>query len=272
MPPSSGALLKEGWQGEVLYGVSPVLAALTAGRREIHALHIQQDIDGSARKDSVVLNRAREAAQAIGCPVFLASKHDLNLLADNRPHQGLMLDCSPLEFIDIADLPPPPSAQDAGPVWLCLDEVTDPQNFGAALRSAFFLGAAGVLTCARNSSPLSGVVSKASAGAMELFPVHSCRNLPATLAAARGAGWRVLGADGGAEAQACTGVAPGAPTLLVMGSEGAGLRTNVRRACEALVRIPGGAGAAQVESLNVSVATGILLHHLLQPGAAEAGQ
>ncbi|KFM28511.1 rRNA methyltransferase 1, mitochondrial [Auxenochlorella protothecoides] len=223
MPPSSGALLKEGWQGEVLYGVSPVLAALTAGRREIHALHIQQDIDGSARKDSVVLNRAREAAQAIGCPVFLASKHDLNLLADNRPHQGLMLDCSPLEFIDIADLPPPPSAQDAGPVWLCLDEVTDPQNFGAALRSAFFLGAAGVLTCARNSSPLSGVVSKASAGAMELFP-------------------------------------------------GAGLRTNVRRACEALVRIPGGAGAAQVESLNVSVATGILLHHLLQPGAAEAGQ
>lgn len=65
MPPSSGALLKEGWQGEVLYGVSSVLAALTAGRREIHALHIQQDIDGSARKVGAVLT-GRLAVAGIG--------------------------------------------------------------------------------------------------------------------------------------------------------------------------------------------------------------
>jgi 21S rRNA (GM2251-2'-O)-methyltransferase len=67
-------------------------------------------------------------------------------------------------------------------------------NFGAALRSAFFLGAAGVLSCARNSSPLSPVVSKASSGALELMAVHSSRNLPRTLAAAAAAGWQVLGA------------------------------------------------------------------------------
>lgn len=69
------------------------------------------------------------------------------------------------------------------------------QNFGAALRSAFFLGASGVLTCRRNSAPLSAVVSKASAGAMELMPVHSCRSLPQTLGEARERGWAIVGAS-----------------------------------------------------------------------------
>lgn len=163
------------------------------------------------------------------------------------------------------------------PVWLCLDQVTDPQNFGAALRSAHFLGAGGVLTCSRNSSPLTAAVSKASAGAMELMQVHSCRNLPATLQMAREAGWRVLGADGGPNSISISelqGARSGQPTVLVMGSEGQGLRTNVHRACQHLVRIdsvrrPAGLfedvvpAFAQVDSLNVSVATGILLHHLL---------
>ena len=76
---------------------------------------------------------------------------------------------------DAAAAPAPPAPAPAPPLWLCLDEVADPQNFGAALRCAHFLGAAGVLTCHRNSAPLSGVVSKASAGAMELMSVHSCR-------------------------------------------------------------------------------------------------
>lgn len=154
-------------------------------------------------------------------------------------------------------------------IWLCLDQVTDPQNFGSAIRSAHFLGAAGVLTCARNSSPLTAAVSKASAGASELMPVHSCRNLPATLQAAAARGWRVLGADGGREAEPLASVAPGPPTVLVMGSEGAGLRTNVRRACQGHVRIeaaPLGSvvpAFAGVDSLNVGVATGIFLHHFL---------
>ena len=62
------------------------------------------------------------------------------------------------------------------PVWLSLDEITDPQNLGAALRSAYFLGASGVLLCSKNSAPLSGVVSKASAGALEKMKIHSCRS------------------------------------------------------------------------------------------------
>ncbi len=325
---ASGGGLRAGWAGgDVVYGVAPVLAALAAGRRTAHTLFIQEGLLEAAsapappgatrRKDRFAVGAAAAAARAAGAAVRSASKHDLNEACGNRPHQGLLLDCSPLEFAPLDELPPAAEAaaahaaahaagaaaraaagggsdkeqdQDAPAafadadaaagapptplVWLVLDEVVDPQNFGAALRSAHFLGAAGVLTCRRNSAPLSAAVSKASAGAMEAAPVHSARNLPATLAAAREAGWAVVGASAEARALPCAAFAVDRPTLLVMGSEGAGLRTNVRRLCDALLRVeaaPGGGGggagggAGAVDSLNVSVATGILLHRLLAP-------
>ena len=159
------------------------------------------------------------------------------------------------------------------------------QNFGAALRSAFFLGAAGVLTCRRNSAPLSAVVSKASSGALELMPVHSCRSLPQTLADARLRGWSVVGAAAQSDAISCSQYKPSGPTILVMGNEGYGLRTTVRNQCDVMLRIDGsgssfgssiggGVGgsvermrkmAELVDSLNVSVATGILMHQLVTP-------
>ena len=122
------------------------------------------------------------------------------------------------------------------------------QNFGAACRSAYFLGAAGVVTCTRNSAALTGVVSKASAGSLEVFsrqsclslsgaqwhcsessllqvmPVHSARNLPATLQAAQNAGWQVLGAAADPGAIACGEAYLIGPTIIVVGSEGFGLR------------------------------------------------
>eukprot|EP00891_Asterochloris_glomerata_P004963 jgi/Astpho2/4963/gw1.00070.50.1_t len=102
------------------------------------------------------------------------------------------------------------------PLWLALDEVTDPQNFGAACRSAYFLGAAGVVTCTRNSAALTGVVSKASAGSLEVMPVHSARNLPATLQAAQNAGWQVLGAAADPGAIACGEAYLIGPTIIVV--------------------------------------------------------
>lgn len=91
-------------------------------------------------------------------------------------------------------------------MWVALDEVTDPQNFGAILRSALFLGAAGVVTCQRNSAPLSPVVSKASSGAMEVVPVHSAKNLPQFLAACSVNGWAGARGDASASAECRDGV------------------------------------------------------------------
>jgi len=295
-----GSSIKDLWQADVVFGVSPVLAALEAGRRTIHTLYVQEGVDESKRKDKGAVASAMERAKQLGAIVKTASKHDLNMVSENRPHQGLILDSTALDFEQLDAMPAAKDVWDSEeideneetrkqpPVWLCLDEVVDPQNFGAALRSAFFLGATGVLTCKRNSAPLSPVVSKASAGALELMPVHSCRNLPQTLADAKVKGWTVLGAAAQSDAISCATYKLQGPTILVMGNEGYGLRTTVRQQCDAMLRIDGAGGESGgsvaamglgigvgeermkkltglVESLNVSVATGILMHQLLAP-------
>ena len=172
-----------------------------------------------------------------------------------------------------------PSEDPSAPkLWLVLDEVVDPQNLGALLRSAYFIGgdSIGVLVCAKNSAPPTPVVSAASAGALELLAVRSTSNLPRTLNAAKDDGFRIIGASSspvpGAEASVHSLAdlpEDDRPTLLVLGSEGHGLRNLVAKACTDLVRIPGvdGAdpeddGAVGVDSLNVSVTGGILLWHL----------
>lgn len=267
-PVTTTSILQDNWKGDAVYGVSPVLAALKFSRRTLYSLHVQEGLKPAKKKDQTAVARAVQAAKSAGANVCSTSKHDLNIISGNRPHQGLVLDCSPLSFVPIdrledanqslADLTKPP-------LWLVLDEVMDPQNFGAALRSAYFLGASGVLTCHRNSAPLSPVVSKASAGAMEAMPVHSAQNLPRTLAAAAAAGWQVIGATSDPTSINCLDVSVSQPTLLVLGNEGVGLRTTVRNVCQTLVKVDTGhvTDPDSVDSLNVSVATGILLHQLL---------
>ncbi|EIE24249.1 SpoU rRNA methylase family protein [Coccomyxa subellipsoidea C-169] len=270
---SSGRALRDGLQGEAVYGVNPVLGALQAMRREVHVLYVQEATEGTKKKEGVP--QAIAAMKERGGTIKYVSKHDLNLVTDNKPHQGLMLDCSALDWEALEEFPPADSAAqpDSGrpPVWLALDEIGDPQNLGAAVRVAYFLGVSGVLCCERNSAPLSPAVSKASAGALEWLPLHACRSMPRTLTRAAESGWHVVGAGSEADAESCKGFTVSRPTILVMGNEGRGLRPVVRRACEGILRIdsaapgPGRHQPLGVDSLNVSVATGILLHQLLGP-------
>lgn len=171
-------------------------------------------------------------------------------------------------------LPAPLAAASTGQVWLALDEVTDPQNFGALLRSAHFFGAAGVVTCAKNSASLTATVSKSSAGAVEVMRVHSTANMMRFLKRSRENGWRVVGTSVGERSGPLHELpaGPGAPpTIVVLGNEGYGVRTNVLRECEFLVEVAGdgggaaaeGATASTVDSLNVSVTGGVVLFHLL---------
>lgn len=276
--------------GEGIYGVGPVLAALSAGRREFYELYVQEGLDltmnNKKKKDKKGFEKALKMAEKLELNIREISKHDLNMIADNRPHQGLVLDASPLEMVGIKELEPVSVDGEKGPLWLALDEVTDPQNLGAIIRSAYFFGASGVVLCAKNSAPLSGVVSKASAGSLELMELRSCKNMMRFLASSAGNGWRVLGGSVSPKAIPLSDILPGAPTILVLGSEGTGLRPLVERACTQLVRIPGNLpvdlvlngdespdanmenpGQAfrsflAVESLNVSVAAGVLLNHL----------
>ncbi|RDX61598.1 mrm1, partial [Mucuna pruriens] len=279
--------------GEGIYGVGPVLAALSAGRREFYALYTQEGLDLSSnnrkKKDKKGFERVLKMAEKLGLSVKEASKHDLNMVVDNRPHQGLILDASPLEMVKVKELDPVSIDEGKGSLWVALDEVTDPQNLGAIIRSAYFFGASGVVLCAKNSAPLSGVVSKASAGSLELMELRYCKNMMQFLVSSAENGWRVLGGSVSSKAISLDEVVPGLPTILVLGSEGTGLRPLVERSCTELVRIPGNIpfdsstseldgesnglnsqssgkeflSFLAVESLNVSVAAGVLLHHLI---------
>lgn len=280
--------------GEGVYGVGPVLAALSAGRREFYALYMQEGLDlnnnNKKKKDKKGFEKVLRLAERNALTIKDISKHDLNMISDNRPHQGLVLDASPLEMVRVKELDPVSLEEDRDSLWLALDEVTDPQNLGAIIRSAYFFGASGVVLCAKNSAPLSGVVSKASAGSLELMELRYCKNMMQFLTSSAENGWRVLGASVSSKSVDLKEVPPGAPTILVLGSEGTGLRPLVERSCSQLVKIPGnipvdvtmekdndtettqstnGCSGEEfrsfmaVESLNVSVAAGVLVHHLI---------
>ena len=283
-------------EGEALYGVAPIRAALLSERRTFHTLYVQENlvenIASGKRKDKQAVNWILNRAHNLEMKVETVSKQNLNLLVDNRPHQGLVLDASPLELVPCEYLEKPATQDGRAPVWVALDEVVDPQNFGAILRSCHYLGATGVVVCAKNSAPLSGVVSKASAGALEVMEIQSCRNMMKFLDTSVLNGWRAVGASSEPRALPIQDLEPGFPTILVLGNEGRGLRTNVKRSCTELVSIEGfgaalnaesssvaqdmsvpsevrpfgselQAAAEAVDSLNVSVAAGILLHDLL---------
>ena len=322
-------------ESDTLFGAAPVIAALAAGRRDMLALFVQEEgaDDVAAAAETAVLReamgkkkrhhlnagsssrkqeqarateriaRAMALAEERQVPVLLRSKARLNeIMALNAGgahssdrHQGLLLLAHSLRMQRMSALP---EADAAAPVlWLALDEVHDPQNLGAILRTACFLGlgaggngsdgegasggSGGVLLSAKNSASLSATVARASAGAAEVLEVHAAHQLPSLLGEARERGWRVLGAAGAASASAgragvvtppvlpVSDVHLDMPTVLVLGNEGFGLRTNVRRQCDAFISIEAPAGTAShaevagVDSLNVSAAASILLHQLL---------
>jgi len=224
-------------------------------------------MDVANKKDKDAAEDILERASKLGLPVKEYSKHDLNMLADNRPHQGFILRAAPLQFRRKEAMEPSSSFK----CVLALDEVWDPQNFGALLRTSRFLNVDSVVVCAKNSAPLSPTVSKASSGAMETMDIYSTDNMMRFIDRSVLAGWQVVGAALEPESLDLASLPLQKPTILVLGNEGHGIRTNVLRRCTHLVRIPGeGASDEGVDSLNVSVTGGILLHHILDGGRRQA--
>lgn len=187
-------------------------------------------------------------------PVTFAEASDLaRLVPDETPHQGVVIEVEPLEeaWLDelIGDMP-------GKSVLLVLDQVTDPHNVGAILRSAAAFGAIGIVTQDRHSPPESGVVAKAASGALERVPWVRVVNLARALEEIGAAGFWRIGLAG--DSQTDLGEALGPPRIaLVLGAEGAGLRPNTREHCDALARLP---ITGAVESLNVSNAAAVALY------------
>ena len=187
-------------------------------------------------------------------PVTLADVADLGRLVPNdAPHQGVVIEVEPLEEQWLGDLL---SGAPERAVLLVLDQVTDPHNVGAILRSAAAFGAVGIVTQDRHSPPESGVVAKAASGALERMPWARVVNLARALEEIGEAGFWRIGLAGDADSDLREALGP-ARVALVLGAEGPGLRPNTREHCDALARLPIGDA---VESLNVSNAAAVSLY------------
>ena len=187
-------------------------------------------------------------------PVTLADVADLGrLVPHDVPHQGVVIEVEPLEEIWLGDVltHAPEKA-----VLLVLDQVTDPHNVGAILRSAAAFGAIGIVTQDRHSPPESGVVAKSASGALERVPWPRVVNLARALEEVAEAGFWRVGLTGDADMNLEDALGPNR-VALVLGAEGAGLRQNTREHCDALARLP---ISNAIESLNVSNAAAVALY------------
>jgi 23S rRNA (guanosine2251-2'-O)-methyltransferase len=187
-------------------------------------------------------------------PVTLAEAPDLGrLVPHDAPHQGVVIEVEPLDSAWLDELTG--SAPEKA-VILVLDQVTDPHNVGAILRSAAAFGAIGIVTQDRHSPPESGVVAKAASGALERVPWVRAVNLARALEEVGEAGFWRIGLAGDGEMELAEALGP-SRIALVLGAEGSGLRPNTREHCDAIARLP---ITDAVESLNVSNAAAVALY------------
>ena len=200
----------------------------------------------------------REASEFMQFPkevqVTLAEAPDLGrLVPTDAPHQGIVIEVEPLEdaWLDDVLAEAPEHA-----VLLVLDQVTDPHNVGAILRSAAAFGAVGIVTQDRHSPPEGGALAKAASGALERVPWVRVVNLARALEQIGEAGFWRIGLAGEAEADLKSALGP-PRVALVLGAEGAGMRQNTREHCDALARLP---ITDSMESLNVSNAAAVALY------------
>ena len=227
-----------------LFGVHAVEAALRNPARQIERLMVTDNAE----------HRLEEALQARQAKAQRVTPRDLDrLLGADTVHQGVCLETQALPEPELEDVAR--RAQEAGPI-VVLDQITDPHNVGAILRTAAAFSASGLIMTRRHSPPLSGTLAKSASGALEFVPVVLVANLARTMGELQEMGVRRLGLSGDGptslEGEALTGA-----LALVLGAEGKGLRRLTRDLCDAVCRID---IEAAIGSLNVSNAAAIALH------------
>ncbi|KAG7905255.1 hypothetical protein KL925_005328 [Ogataea polymorpha] len=272
---------------EYLYGTNPVLAALKAQQREsFGTLYLHNP--KSTPKLAEILALAREMELPVKSEY---GKHDLNLMTNNGVHNGIVVETKPIEVeqlrcleacglgkftvtkehVGATESSVLSTTAERYPLALYIDEISDPHNMGAILRSAYFLGVDCVVVSERNCAPLSPVVSKTSSGALEFLPIYSSQKPLRFFEESRANGWTIISSvapseSGGTsskqiDADTLKGQLQKGPCMLVVGSEGQGIRTSLLQRSDFLVSLNSGRADLDesVDSLNASVATALLL-------------
>ncbi|MBR2299423.1 MAG: 23S rRNA (guanosine(2251)-2'-O)-methyltransferase RlmB [Alphaproteobacteria bacterium] len=230
----------------VLYGRHAVFSALKNPKRKVLKILVSHENEAEFRREFQNL------------PYQSASKKEIEKLAgQNAVHQGYALLTYPLEQMFLEDLISETADKQKCHV-LILDQVTDPQNIGAIMRSAAAFNTTAIIVQDKNAPQESGAMAKASAGTIEFMPMVRVTNLSRAIEALKKADFWIVGMDGYAK-QKLEDVDKNAKLAVIMGSEGSGMRRLIEESCDIKVRLPMN---ERVESLNVSVAAGIVLYEL----------
>ncbi|MCF8496187.1 MAG: 23S rRNA (guanosine(2251)-2'-O)-methyltransferase RlmB [Alphaproteobacteria bacterium] len=237
-----------------LYGTHAVREAWLNPARRIQALYITPQARGDFED---TIKEAQRQGLKRPSPLQVEKQELERLLPREAVHQGIALACAPLEETGLRDLM---ILADSGPraLLLMLDQVTDPHNVGAILRSASAFGATGVIMQSKHAPDLTGVLAKTACGAVEHIPVAFETNLSRTLEELKNNGFFAYGLDERGESTIGE-IDPAQKSILVLGAEGPGIRRLVKEHCDQLVRLPTG---GPIASLNVSNAAAVALYAL----------
>lgn len=234
---------------ELVVGRNPVIECLHA-RVPATALYIAQ---GTRNDDR--LTEAVQLAHSRSIPLIEVPRLELDSMTGNGLHQGVGLQIPPFEYADVFDLIGTAADSKEQGMIVVLDNITDPRNLGAVIRSTAAFGGQGVVIPERRSASVTAVAWRTSAGTAARLPVAKATNITRALKEFQQNGYQVVGLDAGGNTTYDSYDGTG-PVVIVVGSEGKGLSRLVRETCDVLVSVP---TTSWVESLNASVAAGVVL-------------
>ena len=260
-PPRERDELPRG-HGRFVYGVNPVLEALRARPEAIEQLFLAHEGELGRGPSAELLSRARDA----GVKVQKVPRERLHALAEGGVHQGVVAELREYEYAELAELLALARERGEPPLVVVLDGVQDPHNLGAIARSANALGAHGIVIPKDRAAAVTGLVAKASAGAVEHTRIARVVNLSRALEELKEAGLWIAAADPEGKDVLWEARLDG-PLALVIGGEGPGIRSGVLSHCDFRLRVP---MAGEVASVNASVAASLLLYEVARQRAGGA--
>lgn len=245
-----------GLREDLVIGRNAVLELLKTGR-QVECLYLQKGLTGTISKIAAI---AREQ----GIVIKDANPQKLDTLCGKANHQGVVAQVSAARYSELEEIFQRAEAAGEAPFLIIADEIEDPHNLGAIIRTAEAAGAHGLILPKRRSAGLSHTVAKTSAGAVEHLPVARVANLATTIDALKKRGVWIYAADMDGRSYHTLDYA--GPVALVVGSEGAGIGRLIKEKCDFVVSLP---MYGQISSLNVSVAAGIILYEIARQRAAK---
>ncbi len=246
---------------EKVMGINPVMELLKSGGRPVDALYIDREKGGKLFRDIIAL------ARQSGVKLVVAPKEALDKMSGGLRHQGALATVAAKQYADFHGLSVRMREGGGLPLLVILDGIEDPQNLGSIIRTAESAGVDMVVVPQHRAAHMTASVARASSGALEHVPVARVSNLVEAITYLKKKGFWVLGLEGGAGAD-YTGFDMNVPLAVVIGGEGKGVRPVIKKACDAVASLP---MFGKVNSLNASVAAGVVLYEALRQRGIKIG-